>query len=129
MRATTRFKITGWDEEETTGLKEGGKLTRAHVGKSYEGELEGEGMVEYLMMYRADGSADFVGYEKVECRLKGKKGSFVFEHRGFFKDGKAHDTWTVVEGSGSDELTGIEGTVRFEEGHKEEYNVDFDYEL
>jgi len=35
----------------------------------------------------------------------------------------------VVEGSGSDELTGIEGTVRFEEGHKEEYNVDFDYEL
>lgn len=129
MKATTSFKITGWEEEEITNLSGSGKLTRAHVGKSYKGELEGEGMIEYLMMYRADGSADFVGYEKVECGLKGKKGSFVFEHRGFFKNGIADDTWTVVEGSGSDGLAGIEGKVRFKEGHKEEYEVDFDYEL
>ncbi len=129
MKATTRFKITGWEEEDINDLSGSGKLTRAHVGKSYAGELEGEGMVEYLMVYRADGLANFVGYEKVECRLKGKKGSFVFEHHGFFKDGIANDTWTVVEGSGSDDLVGIVGTVRFKEGHKEEYNIDFDYEL
>lgn len=129
MKARTKFKITGWEEDEITALEEGGKLTRAHVGKTYEGDLEGEGMVEYLMMHRADGSADFVGYEKVEGSVKGRKGSFVFEHRGFFKDGVASDTWSVVDGSGSAELSGIKGTVRFEEGHKEEYEVDFDYEF
>lgn len=129
MKATTNFKITGWEEEKITDLKEGGKLTRAHVGKSYEGDLEGEGRVEYLMMHRADGSADYVGYEKFEGSLKNQKGSFVFEHRGFFKGGEANDIWTVVKGSGSDALSGLSGSVNFSEGHKEEYEITFDYEL
>lgn len=129
MKAKIKFKITGWDEKEVTGLQEGGKLTRAHVGKSYAGELQGEGKVEYLMMYRSDGSADFVGYEKVEGRLKEREGSFVFEHRGSFKNGVANDTWTVKEGSGSGDMSGISGSVHFKEGHKEEYEVIFNYEL
>ena len=129
VKATTKFKITGWEEEKITDLSKGGKLTRAHVGKSYEGDLEGEGMVEYLMTYRPDGSADFVGYEKFEGSLKGQNGSFVFEHRGFFRDGEANDTWKVVKDSGSDALSGLSGSVNFSEGHKEEYEITFDYEL
>lgn len=129
METTAKFKITGWDEETITEIAEAGKLTRAHVGKSYEGELEGEGKVEYLMMYRSDGSADFIGYEIVEADLNGRKGSFVFEHRGFFKEGVATDTWTIAEGSGSGGLSGIKGSVQFSEGHKEEYEVTLNYEL
>lgn len=129
MKAKTKFKITGWEEEKIIDLDEGGKLTRAHVGKTYEGVLKGEGTVEYIMTYRSDGSADFVGYENVEGRLNNMKGSFVFEHRGSFKKGVASDTWTVVEGSGSGQLSGITGSVHFEEGHKEEYEVIFNYEL
>lgn len=129
MKAKTKFKITGWKEEDIIDLNEGGKLTRAHVGKAYDGELKGEGKAEYLMTYRADGSADFVGYENVEGFINNRKGSFVFEHRGSFKNGVAADTWTVVEGSGNDQLSGITGSVHFEEGHKEEYEVIFNYEL
>lgn len=129
MEAKVTFKITGWEEEKVTDLNEGGKLTRARVGKSYEGELEGEGKAEYLMMYRSDGTANFTGYEKVQGRLDGREGSFVFEHRGSFKQGVAKDTWTVVEGSGSDHLSGLTGSVAFEESHKEEYEITFHYEL
>lgn len=129
MEATAKFKITGWEEETITGIADGGKLTRAHVGKSYEGELQGEGKVEYLMMYRSDGTADFIGYEVVEAQLKGRKGSFVFEHRGYFKEGVATDTWTIAENSGSEGLSDIKGVVQFSESHKEEYEVTLNYEF
>ena len=129
MNIKAAFKITGWDEETVSEFEDGGKLTRAHVSKSYSGKLEGEGTVEYVMFYRPDGTADYVGYEKVEATLKGKEGSFVFEHRGYFKDGKANDTWTIAEDSGNGELSGLSGEVHFSEGHKEEYEITLDYEL
>jgi hypothetical protein len=40
---------------------------------------EGEGQVEYLMMYRSDGSATFVGLERVVGRIGGKTGAFVLQ--------------------------------------------------
>jgi hypothetical protein len=36
------------------------------VTKSFSGDIEGEGTLEYLMAYREDGSASFVGLERVE---------------------------------------------------------------
>ena len=59
--AKARFAITNWDEKpygEDEGLP---RLTRASVTKTLSGDIEGEGQVEYLMMYRSDGSATFVG--------------------------------------------------------------------
>ncbi len=129
MKINTTFKIAGWDEETVSEFENGGKLTRARVSKSYTGELKGEGAVEYVMFYRPDGTADFVGYEEVNATLDGKAGSFVFEHRGHFKDGKAIDIWTVAGNSGSGELSGISGVVHFSEGHNEEYEITFNYEL
>ncbi|MDX1585882.1 MAG: DUF3224 domain-containing protein [Balneolaceae bacterium] len=129
MEARTKFKITGWEEEDVATLQKGGKVTRAHVGKIYEGELNGEGKVEYLMFYRSDGSVEFVGYENVVGSLKGNDGSFVFEHRGQFRNGVAKDTWTVIEGSGGAGLSGLTGEVHFEADHKEEYEVILRYEL
>lgn len=129
MKADILFKITGWEEETVSEFNERGKLTRAHVGKSYSGKLEGEGRVEYLMLYRSDGTADYVGYESVKAVLNGKEGGFVFEHRGHFKEGKVDGTWTIVKESGTGALAGITGSVRFSEGHKEEYEITLDYEL
>ena len=40
-------------------------MTSAAVTKSFSGDITGEGHVEYLMMYRSDGSATFVGLERV----------------------------------------------------------------
>jgi len=63
--ANARFAIKSWEEKpynESTDLP---KLTRASVSKTYTGDIAGEAHVEYLMMYRSDGSATFVGLERV----------------------------------------------------------------
>jgi hypothetical protein len=39
------------------------KLEEEAYLKTYTGDIAGEGQVEYLMMYRSDGSANFVGLE------------------------------------------------------------------
>ncbi len=128
-KANTTFKITKWEEESISELTGGGGLRRAHITKSYEGELQGDGIVEYLMAYKPEGSASFTGYEVVTCVLNGKSGSFVFEHRGKFKDGVVDSTWSIAEGSGSGELAGIRGEVYFKAGHQAEYAVTLEYEL
>ena len=58
--ANARFAIKSWDEKPYSEGKDVPKLTRASVVKTFTGDIEGEGRVEYLMMYRGDGSATFV---------------------------------------------------------------------
>ena len=127
--ADTTFKITGWDEETISEAEGGGKITRARVTKSYAGDLQGEGVVEYLMAYKSDGSTSFVGLEPVSCVLNERAGGLVFEHRGVFKDGRVTSTWSIVEGTGTGKLSGINGRVEFSAGHQEEYAVTLRYEL
>jgi len=76
--SNARVAIKSWDEkpyDEAQGLP---KLTRATVAKAFMGDLEGEGHVEYLMMYRSDGSATFVGLERVVGRIGGRAGSSLY---------------------------------------------------
>ena len=61
MTANARFAITTWDEKSYSEGQDQPKLTRASVTKTYTGDIEGEGQVEYLMMYRGDGTAAIVG--------------------------------------------------------------------
>jgi hypothetical protein len=127
--ANARFAIKGWDEKpysEEQGLP---KLTRAAVTKTFTGDLEGEGHVEYLMMYRADGSATFVGFERVTARLAGKAGSFVLQRAGAFENGVAKETYSVVAGSGTGELQGLRGDGATAVGHGMEHPFTLNYEL
>ncbi len=101
QRAHATFQVTSWNEKpigESQGMP---KLTRATVTKSFSGDIDGEGSLEYLMMYRADDSASFVGLERVVGRVGGRSGSFVLQHRGTFEGGTAKATWVVVPGSGT----------------------------
>ena len=126
--ANARFAIKAWDEtpySEGAGLP---KLTRASVKKTFTGDLEGEGQVEYLMMYRADGSATFVGLERVVGRLGGRTGSFVLQRTGLFEGGQAKETYSVVPGSGTGELQGLRGEGRTAVGHGTEHPFALDYE-
>ena len=127
--ANARFAIQTWDEKpysEAQGLP---KLTRASVKKTFTGDLEGEGQVEYLMIYRSDGSATFVGLERVVGRLAGRTGSFVLQRTGVFEGGQAKEAYSVVDGSGTGELQGLRGEGRSEVGHGLEHPFALDYEL
>src|SRR5438128_4061572 len=71
--ANSRFTIKSWDEKPYSEGQDLPKLTRAAVTKTFTGDIAGEGHVEYLMMYRSDGSATFVGLERVVGHVQGKR--------------------------------------------------------
>ena len=129
MLATATFSLKNWDEKPYDQIDGGPKLTRASVLYGFEGELAGEGRLEYLMTYLPDASALFVGYQRFVGRVGNREGSFVFQHGGRFANGVATDTWRVVEGSGTGALAGIRGQIEFAAAHQEQYEVIFEYEL
>jgi hypothetical protein len=127
--ANARFALKSWDEKpysEGEGLP---KLTRAAVTKTFTGDLTGEGHVEYLMMYRSDGTASFVGFERVVGSVAGKAGSFVLQRTGVFENGLAKESFVVVPGSGTGELQGLRGEGTTAVGHGTEFPFMLNYQL
>ncbi len=130
QRANATFEIKSWDEKPYDETSDAPKLTRARVAKVFTDDIEGESTVEYLMMHRQDGTAHFVGLERVVGSLCGRSGSFVLQHQGTFKGGIAETKWFVVPGSGTGELSGLHGDGSYAAGHAERYSMplDFDFE-
>lgn len=127
--ANARFAIKKWDEMAYSEGPDLPKLTRASVTKTFTGEVEGEGHVEYLMMYRSDGSATFVGLERVIGRIGAKSGTFVLQRIGVFEGGEAKESYSVVPGSATGQLRGLRGEGSSAVGHGTEYQFTLDYEL
>lgn len=111
--ARGEFKVTGW-KEETYAELQAGKLTRAEVTADLAGDLEGSGEVSWLMCYRADATADYVGFLVIEAALNERRGGFVVESSGEFDGTRASGPWTIVTGSGWGELVGISGSGVFD---------------
>jgi len=128
-QAMGTFEIKNWDEKTYEEIGGGAKLTRASVKKSFRGDIEGEGRIEYLMAYREDGTASYVGLERIVGRLGGKTGSFVLQHVGTFEGGVAKTTFTIVPGSGTGELRGLKGEGRFAVGHEPPFPMTLDYDV
>lgn len=129
QNAYARFAIKSWDEKPYSEAQDQPKLTRAHVIKSYTGDIEGEGQVEYLMMYRSDGSATFVGLERFVGRIGDKIGSFVLERTGIFESGQAKESYAIIPGSTTGDLQGLRGEGSSAVGHGVEHPFTLSYEL
>src|SRR3954468_3263939 len=127
--ANGRFTIKSWDEKAYSEAEAKLKLTRASVTKTYEGDIEGDGRVEYLMMYRGDGSASFVGLEQFTGRIGGKNGTFVLQRTGVFESGQAKESYSVISGSATGELQGLSGSGSTAVGHGMEHPFALTYEL
>ena len=124
-QATSTFKIDSWDEEPYAD-----RLTRAQVKATYSGDIEGQGETEWLMCYREDKTADFVGFQRIVGRLGGRSGSFVFESTGAFDGKEATGPLAIVQGSGTGELEGIvgQGTLSAPLGGEPSVSLDYDFE-
>jgi hypothetical protein len=129
QNANARFAITSWDEKPYNEGSDQPRLARASVTKTYSGEIEAEGHVEYLMMYRRDGSASFVGLERVVGRIAGKTGTFVMQRTGVFEEGLAKESYAVIAGSATGELQGLAGDGRSAVGHGMEHPFTLSYEF
>ena len=125
--AKATFEVKSWDEKPYQEI-DGVKFTRASVTKTYRGDIDGEATSESLMFYHADGSATFTGLERVAGSIGGRRGTFVLEARGTYRDGKAVCECAVVAGSGGGELRGINGQGRYVATHTDYPNVSFSME-
>ena len=112
-QATATFTVESWDEVPWDEQADLPKLTRATVEKSLSGDLEGTSTTVWLMSYGADGSADFVGIERVKGTVGGRAGSFVLQHIGRYDEGAARASLGVIPGSGTGDLSGISGEGSF----------------
>ena len=126
--ARGEFTLTGWDEKPIAEY-DGGKVTRASVTQDVSGDVEGAATTEWLMCYRADETARYVGLQRIEGMLGGKRGAFVLENTGDFAGGVASGTLHVVDGSGTGELAGLTGEGKFEAQHGPTASYTLDYDL
>ena len=104
-------------------------IGRMSIEKQFHGDLEATSRGQMLTaMTQAKGSAGYVAIEMVSGSLQGKAGSFVLQHSGTMKRGDGDTTVTVVPDSGTDDLTGLTGTMTIridDDGH----SYEFDYAL
>jgi len=106
---------------------DGPALTRIHVQESFSGDISGEGVVEFLQAARADGSASFVGIERVTGAVGGRTGTFLLQDAGTVQDNIVSGDWFVIPGSGTGQLTGLRGEGGFRANLGEGAQVHLDY--
>jgi len=127
--AQAKFEVQSWEENTYEELEGDAKLTRASVGQAFTGDLEGEGSVEWLMCYREDKTADFVGLQRFVGSLGSRSGSFVMTTQGSFDGSEAKGSLDVVAGSGTEELSAITGTGAFAAPLGSTASVELDYDV
>ena len=119
-KATSTFTIESW-EATPYDEAEGATLTRTRVTKVFSGEIEGTSTAELLMAGAQDGSAAYVGFERIVGRVNGRAGSFVLHHSATMTKDAQSASWTVVPDSGTGELRSLRGsaviTVEADGGH------------
>ncbi len=135
MQANSKFEVKSWDEKtwDSRDHKEvsGAKLTHAKMQFVYHGHLEAESTAQMLMTYRDNGITDYVGLERVEGTLGGKRGSFVLQLTGSFDGETARTTSVVVRGSGTGDLQGLTGSglaVSGADPEKYRFELEYDFE-
>ena len=117
-----KYEPTAYDEPA-----EGPVLTRIHVEESFSGDISGDGVVEFLQAAGLDGSASFVGIERVTGTVSGREGTFLLQDAGTVKDNIVSGDWFVIPGSATGGLTGLRGEGGFRANLGEGAQVHLDY--
>ncbi len=104
------FEVTGWSEEQAPGLEGAAKVTIARIEQRFTGGIQAETISDTVMTYREDGTAEFLGYQRVQGGIGDKVGAFVFRATGNFDGKEARTSIEVVPNSATGDLTGLRGT-------------------
>lgn len=129
MRVTATMEIRSWEEKPFHDIEGGPNLVLANVCQGYSGEVEGEGTLAYLMVYREDGNVPSMALERVVCRIGDRSGSFVLRHGGSYANNVARSTFEIVPGTGTGDLRGITGQGSFVWEHEQPgaFSLDYDF--
>jgi hypothetical protein len=123
------FTSKTWEETPYTEFEGGRKLTRVHATFTYEGDVKGEGTVDYLMAYSPDGTGNFVGLELIIGSVDDRSGSFVAQHTGTFDPQSVTTRWEFVPGLGTSALEGITGSGELKLAGHGPYPFTFEFNL
>ena len=110
MHASGTFEVRSGGEDAYETLDDGTKLTHAHGSQAFHGDVEGDGAVHWLMLYRTDRTATFVGLQRISGSIHGHAGSVVFAASGDHDGTGSRIELRVVVGSGSGALAGMTGS-------------------
>ena len=113
QNAASNFTVTSWEEKPYEGSTEDLKITQALVSKNYTGDITGVGSVIYLMKHKADGTASFIGLQQINGSIEGRSGSFAIEQNGHFDGNQAKGTYQIKPGSGTGDLSTLQGEGEF----------------
>src|SRR6266545_4016262 len=127
VRLSARITVKTYQPVAYEEPAEGPALMRIHVEESFSGDIQGDGVVEFLQVVRADGSASFVGLERVTGKLQGREGTFVLQDAGTVEGNVVSGEWFVVPGSGTGQLAGLRGTGGFRANLGESAEVHLDH--
>jgi hypothetical protein len=106
---------------------DGPLLTMISVQETFSGDITGDGVVKFLQASLADGSASFVGIERVRGALAGRAGTFLLQDQGTVDGAIVSGDWFVVPGSGTGDLAGLRGEGGFRANLGEGAQVHLDY--
>lgn len=128
-QAKATLEIQHWEEQPFHEIEDGPSLVRASVRQGYRGDIEGEGTLEYLMIYQADGFVPTLAVERVVGRIGDRAGSFVLRHGGSYADNTARSTFEVVPGTATGDLRGLRGTGSLHWEHEQPgaFTLDYDF--
>ena len=104
-------------------------LARLSIDKILHGDLEAKSQGEMLSAATvAKEPAGYVAIERVTGTLNGRRGSFTLQHNATMTRGEPYLNIIVVPGTGTDELTGLEGTMKIIIA-KGQHSYEFEYTL
>lgn len=122
-----RFDLTSWDEE-VYDEADGARLVQVSSSKNLEGGIDGTSAVRLLQAI-ADGSAAYVGIERVTAAVDGRKGTFVLRHSAVGSAAGGDMRVDVVPDSATGDLRGLRGELTIERSPEGEHTYTFTYEL
>lgn len=122
-----KFTAKQWNEVPFHELAGAGKLSRATIVNLISGDLEGEGVLEYLLCYpnQAGGPVPFIGYERFVGKMGALEGAFTLKHDGTFSPAEGvYGSLEVLNGTGDFDGIRGKGTISAKPGeHGGEYTV------
>ncbi|ODV10352.1 MAG: hypothetical protein ABT19_13550 [Rhodanobacter sp. SCN 68-63] len=128
MLAKGTFEVKLEPQAPAALLAETG-LGRMTIDKVFAGDLVARSRGEMVAFRTAtEGSAGYVAMECVEGRLDGRGGRFVLQHSSTMERGHSQLTVHVVPDSGTEELTGLLGTMTILVEHGRHFYT-FEYSL
>jgi hypothetical protein len=116
MRISGSYKLKKWDETTYGMIESGKKTTKVSAQFFFTGDIEGEADFQYLMFYKGFDPKDmhktlaqYGGLIRITGEVKGKPGTFALADEGTFEAGTARSTLGIIPGSGTGQLSRING--------------------